>query len=86
MIDIPPTLTPPEIARLWRIRVGKVLRWIRSGELCAFNVAEKMGGRPKYRVSREDLELFKNRRSVQPKSSPSRAQPKRPPLPKVYYR
>ena len=86
MIDNCQTLTPPQVAKLWRVRVAKVLCWIRTGELRAFNVAERMGGRPKYRIALEDLEAFKNRRSVQPKPPAApRYQPKRPALPKVYY-
>lgn len=38
---LPDYLTPPEIAKLWRVRTSKVLSWIHSGQLQAFNVAEK---------------------------------------------
>lgn len=55
-------LTPPEVARLWRIRHGKVLTWIRSGELRAINVTTKPDGRPKYRIDPDDLKAFADRR------------------------
>jgi len=57
-------LTPPEVARRWRIRHDKVLTWIRSGELRAINVATKPDGRPSYRVDPDDLRAFANRRAV----------------------
>jgi hypothetical protein len=55
--------TPPQIARTRRIRVGKVLDWIRRGELVAVNLAEKRGGRPRWRISPEALERFDQTRS-----------------------
>lgn len=65
-------LTPPEIAKLLRVRGDKVLAWIRSGQLVAFNVAEKVNGRPKYRVARGELEAFIQRRAVVPPPPPAR--------------
>lgn len=58
------TLTPPQLAKLWGVTPEKVIAWIRAGELPAFNVAETMGSRPRYRISREDLDTFKARRAV----------------------
>ena len=66
-------LTPPEVARRWRIRHDKVLTWIRSGELRAINVATKPDGRPSYRIDPDDLRAFANRRAV----ATSPRQPKR---------
>jgi len=57
-------LTPPEVAGLWRIRHGKVLTWIRSGELRAINVTTKPGGRPKYRIDPDGLKAFADRRAA----------------------
>lgn len=59
-------LTPPEVARLWRIRHDKVLAWIRSGELRAVNVTAKPGGRPTYRIDPDDLKAFADRRAAVP--------------------
>ncbi len=55
--------TPPQIARSRQIRVGKVLTWIRSGELAAVNCAEKPRERPRWRVSAAALEAFDRGRS-----------------------
>jgi len=59
-------LTVPEVARLLRVRQDKVLNWIRRGDLQAFNIADKQKGRPKYRISPEDLKAFRQRRSPLP--------------------
>jgi hypothetical protein len=67
-------LTPPEIARDWGISPAKVIAWIQSGELRAFNAATSATGRPRYLVDRTDLEEFTARRSAAPTP---RAQPRR---------
>lgn len=60
-------LTPPEVARLFRVSNSKVLTWIRNGELRAVNVATRMGGfRPRYRIDREDIAAFERWRQVIP--------------------
>jgi len=64
--------TPPKVARELSVRVGKVLAWIRSGELAAVNVAQAVGGRPRWRIRRADLEDFLLRRQCQPKVKPVR--------------
>lgn len=51
-------LTTHEIAKLLRVNPDKVLAWVRSGRLRGFNIAEKDNGRPRYRVSQEDLDAF----------------------------
>jgi excisionase family DNA binding protein len=75
--------TVPEVAKFLRVRPDKVLSWIRSGRLRGFNVAEKENGRPKYRVSPEELEAFANRRM--PYQPPPKGRPpghrRFPPLP-----
>ena len=55
-------LSPPAVARELAIRESKVSGWIHSGELTAVNVAEHSGGRPRWRIRREDLEAFLLRR------------------------
>lgn len=62
--DVNRLLTPPEVARQWRIKHDKVLTWIRSGELRAINVATKPSGRPSYRIDPDDLKAFADRRAV----------------------
>lgn len=59
-------LTPPEVARLFRISVGKVMTWIRNGELRAVNIAMRPGGRSRYRIDRADIADFELRRQVVP--------------------
>lgn len=51
-------LTVPEVAKHLRVRQAKVLNWIRSGRLRGFNVTERENGRPSYRISPTDLEVF----------------------------
>lgn len=65
-------LTPPAIARELAIRESKVAQWIRSGELTAVNVAETNGGRPRWRIRRDDLDAFLLRRQSQPAIKPIR--------------
>ena len=59
-------LTPPEVARLFRVSNEKVLTWIRNGELRAINIAMRPDGRPRYRIDREDLADFELRRQIVP--------------------
>lgn len=59
------SLTPPEVARRYRISAEKVLAWIRSGELRAINVATRTSGRPRYRITAEGLADFEERRAAQ---------------------
>lgn len=55
--------TPADIARERKLRVSKVLTWIRTGELEAINLAEKRTGRPRWRISDEALAAFDAARS-----------------------
>ena len=57
-------LTPPELARQWRIKPEKILAWIRSGELRAINVATEQRGRPRYLIEPDEVEAFEQRRAV----------------------
>ena len=68
-------LTPPEIAKLLRVSPEKALGWIRSGELKAVNVGN--GFRPRFRVSRENLDAFLKAREVQPPPERTRRQRRR---------
>ncbi len=56
------TLTPPQVAKQLGVNADKILAWIRSGELTAINVAQNLGGRPRYRVTSQDLEQFQDSR------------------------
>ena len=59
-----PFLTPPGVAKLLRVSPDKVHGWIRRGDLKAVNVGN--GFRPRYRVSRANLDAFLATREVQP--------------------
>lgn len=58
-------LTPPQIAKELHIRDSKVAVWIARGELVAVNVAERPNSRPRWRVKRQDLDDFLQRRQSQ---------------------
>ena len=62
--------TPPAIAELLGIDVDKVRTWILAGELKAVDVATTTGGRPRWRISRQDLEEFLIQRSSSPPPKP----------------
>lgn len=62
----PAYLTPPEVARLLRVDVSQVHRWIRSGELVAHDLSARRGGRPRWKVSREALDTLLARRQSRP--------------------
>lgn len=59
-------LTPPALARQYGVNSDKVLAWIESGELSAVNVASRVGGRPRWRISAEAIAEFEARRAAKP--------------------
>jgi len=65
-------LTPPQVAKQLGVSPDKVRGWIDKGELYATNVATGSGGRPRYRISEEDLAAFQRARQ------PSKPPPKPP--------
>jgi len=66
----PAYLTPPEIARMLRMRQATVIGWIRSGRLRAIDISE--GRRPRYRISRQALDEYLVGRAVAPPTRPVR--------------
>jgi helix-turn-helix protein len=62
---------PQEVAKRWRVAVDKVLALIHSGQIRAINLAENPHGRPRWRITQQELERFELSRST------------RPPVPKV---
>ncbi|MDZ4784054.1 MAG: helix-turn-helix domain-containing protein [Planctomycetia bacterium] len=58
--------TPPEVARLFGVEPGKIIAWIRTGELRAINGATKRGQRPRYLIDVADIEAFERSRQVIP--------------------
>lgn len=65
-------LTPPQVAKRLGVTHDKILVWIHRGEMRAVDVSTTRGGRPRYRVSEEDLEDFLDRRAVTPPPSKQR--------------
>lgn len=72
------TMTPPQVARRWGVNVEKVLHFVRSGELAAFNIATHVGGRPRYRIRLADVAAFEQRRAAVPVRQVARRQPRPP--------
>ena len=64
MPSLTPYLTPPKYAERLGIKPEKVLGWIARGELRAINVAGRVGGRPRWRISVEAIADFERRRSA----------------------
>jgi len=50
--------TPPKVAELLGVSPDKVLFWIHTEQLAAANLAETPERRPRWRISRSDLEQF----------------------------
>ena len=57
-------LTVGEVAKELRLGKVAVTDLMTAGELPAYDVASKSSKRPKYRVSRESLDSFKQGRSI----------------------
>lgn len=63
-------LKPADIAKALGVKLGKVHAWIRSGELPAVNTATRPDGRPRWRISPVDWEIFCSRRTSRPAVKP----------------
>jgi hypothetical protein len=64
-------LSPKQVAERYGVGVGKVITWIRNGELRAMNIASRLDVRPRYSIAPADLEEFeKTRYNVTPILSP----------------
>lgn len=68
----PAFFNPAQVAELWGVSHDKVLAFIRSGELEAFNVASRRSSRPQFKIPRTALQAFQERRSGR---DPARAVP-----------
>ncbi len=62
--------TPPQCARLLGVTVGKVLIWIRAGQLKAVNLSS--GDRPRWKIHPDDLQRFLDSKSNQANVEPKR--------------
>ena len=70
-------LSPPQIAELLGVAHLKILRFIRNGELRAFDLSSRRGERPRWKISPSDLESFLARRAATPPPTPVRRKRKR---------
>ena len=77
-------LSPSEVAAMWGVAHDKVLEFIKTGELAAFNVASKRSSRPQFRVTLAAVKAFQERRSGRdparsaPPVTPRRTSSKKP--------
>ena len=72
-------ISPPQLARRWGINPGKVLAWIKSGELRAFDVSTTPGtGKPRYRIEPSAIIEFQEKRSGETQAKPPRRRRKSP--------
>ncbi|WP_390845032.1 helix-turn-helix domain-containing protein [Anatilimnocola floriformis] len=74
---MPNTFAPSRIAERFGVDVSKVLRWIEAGELKAINVATRLGGRPRWRITEESLVAFEQARTNITPFKPGRRRPPR---------
>lgn len=51
-------LSPKQVARMWGISHDKILAFIRTGELSAFNVAAESSRRPRYKITLSAVKQF----------------------------
>lgn len=69
----PDALEPKDAARVLSVSEDTVLGWIRDRELRAANIASRASARPRWIVTRSDLDAFlKNRQSDAPAARRSR--------------
>ena len=70
---------PAQVAKLWGISHDKVLDFIKTGELRAFNVASKNSRRPQFKIPSAALREFEEQRpGREPARSVSRPSGRRP--------
>lgn len=63
--------TPPEVGGRYGVDPGKVIHWIKTGQLRAINAARDPNGRPRYLVDIVDLLDFERQRAVTPPEPPA---------------
>jgi hypothetical protein len=63
---------PAQVAEMWGISHDKVLGFIKSGELRAFNVASKSSRRPQFKIPSDALREFEEQHSGR---DPARSRP-----------
>jgi hypothetical protein len=73
------TYSPPELAKRWGVNAAKVLRFIKSGQLSAFDVSSTPGGRPRWRIPIGAVEAFEAKRAAVAPAKPARRSRRRKP-------
>lgn len=74
-------LTPPELAKILKVKPEKIHGFIDSGELAAVNMASAGSKRPRWRIMPEDVETFLQKRANKPlERQPIKRKKKLPPL------
>ena len=77
-------ITPPQYAARLGVAEEKVIAWIKSGELRAFDASTTRGGRPRYLIDESDIEAFEMARQVTPPTPTTRR--KKPATPAGFVR
>ena len=75
--ETPGYCTPGQLAKRWGVHIDKVLKFIRTGELKAFDVASESSRRPRYRISEEAIRGFETARSNAAPTQSKAASPRR---------
>jgi len=71
--------SPPQVAKMFGVSVGKVKGWIKSGQLTAINVADGPKKRPRFMVDQTAITAFEKARQVVPDGSSATPPRKRAP-------
>jgi hypothetical protein len=68
--------TVADLCSRWRIGAAKVRGFLRRGELVGINLATNVSAKPQWRITRESVEAFEQRRtSAPPPKLPRRRKP-----------
>jgi hypothetical protein len=78
-------LTPPQIATRWGTNSEKVNHFLNTGQLIGCNFAKDLNGRPRWRVSLIELEIFESKRSNQKPIPPQKRRRKKAVSGKEYF-
>lgn len=76
-------LTPPQVARILGCSAEHVGRFIAQGQLKATNTS--FGNRPRWKISREDFQVFVDSRSNTAKSIPVEPKKNRKPIKRMFF-
>jgi hypothetical protein len=66
-----PYVTPPELAKIWKVAPEKIIKLIRDGDLAAVNLAARGSRRPRFRISQAAIEAFERGRAAIPQLAPA---------------